>query len=210
MLLTELQFLPSLHYFGCVNTWSRLLIEGEEHYNKGSFRNRIVINSNQGSRFYTIPLQQGKNQGMPIQKVEISFDEDWKGHLMKTLQTEYGKYPYFEIYFEDLWSLLDTTPPHYLFSMSFKVLKWIMKILEMTPPKITTKYQTNPEAPIVDFRDRITPALYRSQSHLMTRQKIGYFDYIPGHTILECFFAYGPETIWLLRRYSESINVRNR
>src|SRR5690625_5318750 len=108
MLLTELQFLPSLHYFGCVNSCSQLWIEAEEHYNKGSFRNRISIRSNQGSRFYTIPLQQGKNDGLPIQKVQISFDEDWKGSLIKALQTEYGKYPYFEIYFQDLLPLLET------------------------------------------------------------------------------------------------------
>lgn len=207
MLLTELQFLPSLYYFGCVHSCSGLWIEAEENYNKGSFRNRVLFRSNQGSRFYTIPLQQGKNHGLPIRKVQISYDEDWKGNLIKTLQTEYGKYPYFEIYFHDLLPLLETESPHYLYPMSLRLLKWLMNILELNPPHFTTEYQTRPVDHILDYRDHITPAFFRSRSSIMTPQKIGYFEFIPGHTILESLFAYGPETIWLLRRYSKKFIV---
>lgn len=207
MLLTELPFLPSLYYCSFLCRFSGLRIEAQENYNKGSFRNKTIIKSNQGSRYLNVPLQQGKHRGEPIQEVRISFDESWKQNLEKTLQSEYGKYPYFEIYFEDMRTMLPTEAPHYFFPLSLNFFTWILRSLELYSPSLTTKYEADPTSDIVDGRDRITPVFFRRHPHLMEEQKVDYFYFTPGHTILEAMFAYGPEVAWLIRRYAKSIDL---
>lgn len=207
MLLTELPFLPSLYYCSFLCRFSGLRIEAQENYNKGSFRNKTFIKSNQGSRYLNVPLQQGKHGGEPVQGIRISFDESWKQNLEKTLQSEYGKYPYFEIYFEDMRPMFHTEPPHYFFPVSLKLFIWILRSLELKPPSLTTKYEADPAPGIVDVRDRITPAFFRQHPYLAEEQKLDYFYFTPGHTILEAMFAYGPEVAWLIRRYAKSIDL---
>lgn|SRR5699024_1267391 len=207
MLLTELPFLPSLYYCSLVYRFSDLRIEARENYNKGSFRNKTLIKSNQGSRYLNVPLRQGKHGGVAVQEIRISFDESWKQNLEKTLQSEYGKYPYFEIYFEDMRPMFNTDAPHYFFPMSLKLFRWILRSLELKSPSVTAKYQADLASGILDGRDRITPAFFRQHPHLTEEQKLDYFYFTPGHTVLEAMFAYGPEAAWLIRRYAKRMDL---
>lgn len=202
--ITESHFLPSLYYFSVVAEYGLWMIEAHENYNKGSFRNRMMISGNQGTQAFSVPLAGGKNGGTPIRKVRIVDEEDWSRSFSHALQTEYGKFPYFEIYYHELISRIESFRSGKLFDLNWSLLQWLVKHLELDEPLLTSSYQFDPGGQTTDLRDQIRPVIFRNHPCLLESRQLGYFHFVPGHSVLEALFAYGPETRWLLDEYGHS------
>jgi hypothetical protein len=93
-----------------------ILLEGQEHYQKRTWRNKTAILGSAKPLLLTVPLEKGKHQQMMIQDVRIADHEPWKKIHLAGLKTAYGKTAFFEevisgvemVYqenFETLWEL---------------------------------------------------------------------------------------------------------
>ena len=123
-ILIETMCLPPIPVMSAIVRHSTLLVEGHEHYQKRSFRNRIHLNGPQGKVSFSIPLQSGKNSQMPIQDVRISYESPWHKILMKQINTNYGSAPFFEHLREDLYKILDKRWD-FLWDMNLALLNWV-------------------------------------------------------------------------------------
>ncbi|MDQ3015876.1 MAG: WbqC family protein [Bacteroidota bacterium] len=94
--LAGCQYIPSVEYFVHWIHSGQLLIEGYEHYQKKSWRNKTAIIGSDTPLSLSVPLRKGKNQAKPIRDVEIAYDEPWHKIHLHSIQTAYGKTAFFE------------------------------------------------------------------------------------------------------------------
>lgn len=198
--MAELQFLPSLYYITWLTRSGSVILEQYENYNKRSFRNKCIVNSNRKNQYLIIPLKKGKHQSQPIREVEISYDEDWPRIMKNRLQTEYGNYPYFLYYIEDILRIVDQKHI-YLFDLNAALLEYIFRLLHLDEIFYTTNYTHEYQGRVLDLRDKITPGLFNVYPELLAATQVGYFSFTPGHSFLEALFSYGPEIELLVDQY---------
>lgn len=203
--LIELHFLPSVYYMTLFTHPGFTTLEQWENYNKGSFRNKCLINSNQQNQLLIIPLIKGKNRSQPYREVKISYEEDWIRPMENRLKTEYGGLPYFIYYIDDLIDIFHQRWV-YIFELNERLLHYILSQTGLHYPCFSQSYISSPNPRVKDLRDQLIPRYFRKYHDMLDSMDLGYFSFVPGHSIIESLFSYGPETALLIRQYREVLN----
>ncbi len=163
MTFLESSNLIELHYFGNIQYFSKfcqgkkVIIEQFENYSKGSYRNRMYIAGAAGPLRLSIPLAKGKNERLPITQVQISNTTDWQRQHWVSIQSAYGKSPFFEYYSDELKNFYQQPYP-LLFDWNKALLHWLLETIDSTTEvEYSTAYQQTPETQITDLRESISP-----------------------------------------------------
>lgn len=193
------------YFFGPISTYrviskhDTVLVEASENYQKRSFRNKAIICGSGGPKIITVPLKKGKANQLPITLVEIAYDEDWIGQILKSIKSYYGKAPYFEEIFPDIEDLLGKKH-QYLFDLNWEAIQWVLEFIQLETEVVkTSKYLKN--YPNMDYRNKPNIKDYASEE-MSTYPQI-FSDRIPFQvnlSILDLLFCKGPEAIIYLRQ----------
>ncbi len=200
-LLIELHYLPNIAFFSLLNQFQRVQIEACENYQKGTFRNRTRLAGANGQLRLSVPLRAGKNEQQPIQEVRIAYDEPWQRQHWHTIQSAYGKAPYFEFYSPALEPLFQI-PYEFLFDWNKTLLQTILKLLPLDiEVRLSTTFQLKQNtAKTVDARNKINPRLsalpFDSPTYAQVFQEK--HGFLPNLSILDLLFCTGPESVLLL------------
>lgn len=108
--------------------WGRetALLEAQEHFQKGSYRNRCHIAGPNGLQRLSIPLLKGKHQQTPVREVRISYDEPWQRLHWRSITAAYGNAPFFEHYGPELEQFYTRQYP-FLFDYNLALLEWLCR-----------------------------------------------------------------------------------
>ena len=203
-LVIDLHFLPNIEYFCALFRHKRVLLESNESYVKGSYRNKAFIVTSNGRQRLSIPLKRGKHQQKNIQAVEISDSEDWQRQHWKSIKTAYENAPFWEDYADELATLL-LHPSKTLWVYNLNLLQGLIDILQLECDiGFTKEYQkAHPERK--DLRQRLHP---KNDSWVMDNiEPVAYgqvFEdrqhFIPNVSIIDLIFCKGPEAILVLER----------
>lgn len=192
IILLESQYLPPVSYFQLMARAEQTEIEGAEHYNKGSYRNRCHIAGANGILRLSIPLASGKHQQKPIQEVQISYVESWHKQHWQSIQSAYGQSPYFDFYGEELRDILFEKKDK-LFDLNQSLLGWACDALQLDFPKVNQTYERTPEDK-KDFRNQIHP---KKESPVSLNPYLQIFEerhgFLADLSILDLIFCKGPE-----------------
>ena len=132
--IVEPHYLPSLAYFKLLSNFDTIVFDLEGKFIKQTYRNRcLVLLSNKVGQLI-VPIQH-KTLGSTFREVKIDYSENWNKIHWKSIESAYGKTPFFEHYapfFEELY----INPPEYLFEfllghmkLCFKFLGWKKELL---------------------------------------------------------------------------------
>ena len=200
-LLIELHCLPGTAYYREIIRHDKLLIEKCENYQKRTCRNRFYLDGPNGMARFTIPLVQGKNEQMPIDKVLISYDEDWIKNLTNLLRTYYNRSPFFCFYEAELIDLISRKYKT-LFEMNIHLLRWTFEIIGISVRLHFTKtYKESYAKDVNDVRNLIRPnQIFIRPEPMVTYSQV--FEekngFIKNLSILDMIFCCGPETYSIL------------
>lgn len=140
-----------------------VLIETYEHYQKRSFRNRYFLPSGNVLQMLSIPLRKGKNESLPIRLVEIANELPWREQHIKTLQSIYGRSPYFIFYKDELFELIQNGA-NTLYDFDLKSLKWLFNMLKLDTTLFETQsYEKETKEEILDLRSALKPSLFEGK-----------------------------------------------
>jgi hypothetical protein len=205
--LLTLHYFPNIQFFSKLSCYPRVLIEQQENYLKRSYRNRCHLASPKGILRMSVPLEKGKNQQMPIRQVRISFAQAWNLNHWRSIQSLYGKAPFFSEYgpvFEGILS----NPPDRLFDLNLQILNTLLECLNLSPQiDLTDEYYTELPEEIVDYREIIRPQpasatpkdpYFHPYPYAQIFQEITGF--LPNLSILDLLFCMGPEAKLILKR----------
>lgn len=132
-----------------------LIFEKYEHYQKRSFRNRYLIRDSNGLHTLSIPLRKGKNNQQVITDVEISYDIDWMKQHLNSIQTAFGKSPYYNHYKDEFMQLFNKEEK-YLWNWNLNLITWLFAKMNLNNKfQFTSLYQKQVSNTQVDFRNKI-------------------------------------------------------
>lgn len=203
-ILIETQIFPPIQTFASFIPYAEVCIEGQEHFQKRSFRNRYRIGSTQGPLDLSIPLLKGKNQQQNIQDVKISYASNWPLQHIRAIQSSYGKSAYF-IYYKDLIFELLLNKEAYLFELNQKSLQLIAGLIPINLNlQVSKDFIVPSDCTSLDLRNKIqvqsSETLILPTYYQVFSVKTGF---ISNLSILDLIFHQGPEAIYYLQQISE-------
>jgi hypothetical protein len=200
MIVFELQYFPPVIFFTTLNTKSYVVLDAYEVYRKMSFRNRCLITGAQGIISLSVPLEQGRNQQLPVKEVRISNTEKWQSRHFKSIRSAYNRSPFFDFYQDELAAIYQM-PFERLMDWNLVCLKWVIEKIEWSMEiRFTDTAVPFQNERITDLRSRILPKNYAEWNPVKYRQvfeeRTGFF---PNLSVLDLLFNTGPEAGILLR-----------
>jgi hypothetical protein len=139
LLITQSNYIPWKGYFDAINSVDVFVVYDVVQYTKNDWRNRNLIKTQKGKEWLTIPIRQ-EQLDQKIMETKIAKHNWYKKHW-STLQTVYGKAPYFKEYkafFEALY-LKELKDAQFLSEINLELIKAILKLLGSRTKVISAK-----------------------------------------------------------------------
>ncbi|NDB36394.1 MAG: hypothetical protein EB023_13885 [Flavobacteriia bacterium] len=122
-------YFPSIAYLRAMCKRGRVVIDCHEHWIKQSIRNRSVILHAAGYHNLIVPIRhQPSKEAMGLVCVDDA--KKWRGNHWKSIQTAYGRSPYFEFYDRDIKQCIDLES-HLLLELNLKTLNFFIEIWQL-------------------------------------------------------------------------------
>jgi hypothetical protein len=192
--LIDLQYLPSVAYFSTLRSASNVVIEKYEHYEKQTYRNRCYINTANGIVVLIVPVI-ATHEKTNISEVRIDYRQKWLNNHWRTIQTAYGKAPFFEYYAEDLQRIL-FQKFEFLYDLNLKLLTLCLKMLKMNLTIVESMaYEENVTNDLIDLRSAINPK--KTETLNLFYKPAPYYQvfgnkFVQNLSILDLIFCEGP------------------
>ncbi|NJN43007.1 MAG: WbqC family protein [Flammeovirgaceae bacterium] len=200
-LVIEPHYFPSLEFFCAILSAEQIIFEKNEHYVKQSYRNRCYINTNQGPLKLVVPVIHEPDNKTPFHMVRIDYSKNWIHHHWQSIQTAYGKAPFFEFYCEEIKHVLQQNFEK-LYELNIHLLSLCLKWLGVESQfSETVSYEKVFASGVEDFRSVISPkipysgrSIYRSVPYA---QVFGN-KFAPNLSFLDLLFGEGPRSLDIL------------
>ena len=218
-------FLPWLGYFFKIKKSDVFIYLDTVQYTKNSYQNRNKIKTPQGEQWLAVPVLTKGKFGQATHEVEINPQEKWKDKILKTLEMNYKKAPFFTAYFEKFKALLEKNTSSKLAAICIELIEWTCQELAInTPRQKASELNIPPELKstdmLVEICKRSGADTYLSGSggqHYQEEEKfkqanIGlayssfkypeyeqlWKEFVPNLSIIDTLFNCGPKTKDLL------------
>ena len=123
-------FLPWLGYFHKILESDVFVFLDDVEYTKNGFINRNKIKTPQGKQWITLAVNYSGNSKQKINEVEIFNPVKSKKKVLASLEMNYKKAEYFNIYFEELREIINKSDLK-LAELNILLIKWICKKLDI-------------------------------------------------------------------------------
>ena len=189
---------PAISWWGNIVQADSLLLDGYEHYEKMTLRNKYRIAGANNPIQLSIPLAGGRDQRMAMKDISIHNDGKWQVQHWRTLTSVYRQSPFWEFYEPTLEQFFTNNYEH-LADFNHQTLLWCMKQLKLNiPTEQSSSYQrTYPEG-YTDMRHPKKQAASVEnfpKYYQLFEERTGF---LPDLSILDLLFAEGPHTAtWL-------------
>jgi hypothetical protein len=94
-------YIPWRGYFEQIQQADLFIFYDDVQYDKRGWRNRNRIKTGRGSQWLTIPVHSkgAQVENIPIDQIEIDWEQPWSDQHLRALKFNYGKAPFFKTYF---------------------------------------------------------------------------------------------------------------
>lgn len=196
-------YFAPIQYYWHWNQSKTAVIDGEENYQKQSWRNRCQIATANGPLSLSIPIL--SNGEKKIRDVEMSDHGNWPSKHLVAIESAYQSSPFFEYYYDEIRELIlqkDIGLFEFNRSIHDKMCAW----LDISKPYLiqTKELQSESSSVIIDFRSNIHPKINWKETDRTFESKPYYqvfnakFGFLENLSILDLLFNMGPESIFYL------------
>ena len=185
-------YMPNISFFYLLSQYESFSFDQTDKFQKQTFRNRCEILLSNKLEKLIVPIKKSTGDASFI-SMEIDYTEDWQKKHWRSIQSGYGKTPFFEFYAPYLESEFNKQYKT-LFELNVSLVKLFVKCLNLGVKEI-------------DQRDG------ERLSRLVTAKKFPYEFKGPSYeqpfgdkfydnlSILDLLFNVGPESLSVLKQY---------
>lgn len=203
--LIECHYLPSISYFKAIHSAKKILLESQEHFVKQTYRNRCEIITANGVEKLIVPLTSTHGK-VSIKDVRIDYSQKWLNGHWRTIQSAYGKAPFFEFYSDTLHSIL-FSKKEFLFDLNLELLTICLKWLKLSPEiSETMSYVMDPGKEILDLRGAISAKNKELlPPELLSAPYTQVFGnmFVKNMSVIDLLFCEGPRALEVLRNVAK-------
>jgi hypothetical protein len=100
VVILQPSYIPWRGYFDQINKADIFVFYDDVQYDKHGWRNRNRIKNHQGGQWLTIPVHTKGVvvENIPINEIEIAWEQPWAERHLRAIQQSYGKAEYFKQY----------------------------------------------------------------------------------------------------------------
>ncbi|MEL6836926.1 MAG: WbqC family protein [Bacteroidota bacterium] len=195
--LSELHFLPCVGVFQHYAKADEIVLEAQENYQKGSYRNRCHIIGANGLQRLSIPLASGKNNQLNIQQVLISDQQDWARQHWQSIRSAYGNAPFY-FYYSDQLEQEIRAPGTNLWEYNLRLLQTIFSLLQWDKTiSLSDTYGGALNAADTDIRNYYRPKAFQTEQTFSWPNYSQVFQerhgFVANLSILDLLFCLGPQ-----------------
>ena len=191
-------YFPNIQQFTQILKAEKILFEVSDNYQKQTYRNRTYIYGANGKLGLFIPVIHTHKNRELYKDVKISYESDWMGLHLKSLQSAYRSSPYFE-YFEDDFIKLYSEKEIFLSEFNIKCIDLISQLLDVNLNHVKSESYNEDYSGVNDLRDL---SVARKEKEYATPKYIQVFEskhgYLPNLSILDILFSEGNNTTSLI------------
>ncbi|QCR25212.1 hypothetical protein C1N53_21220 [Pontibacter sp. SGAir0037] len=194
-----MQYNPPVSYFWHAIRSESIQIEAHENYIKQSYRNRCHVLTTQGVVPLSIPIRRGNSKDKTIiTSIEIDYSQKWFNVHWRTIQSAYGRAPFFE-YYSDYIREVYERQPKYLFDLNVDLLRLYFKFMKLEKPlQFTDKYLVEVPENVLDVRNKIHPKIYHDNLHVKPYTQVFGKQFVQELSIIDLLFTQGPKSLSFL------------
>ena len=187
MKLLTTAYFPPIEYFAQLAKCS-VFIDGTEHYQKQSWRNRCRILGANGPEDLRFPVvHDGKRA---ITEVLVDYRTDWVRRSEYAIETAYYSSPFFEYYRDELFAILDSHPQT-LWELNSRITEFFCRKIGIPSPGVLLEAPQG-EVERIIIHPKV-PSCWQERPYWQVfRDKFGF---VGGLSIMDLLFNEGPESI---------------
>lgn len=121
-------YLGNIAYFESLSEIDHIYLDGNESYEKQTYRSRCVILSANGIQNLVVPVIRPNGKATLVKDVQISYAENWQKDHIKAIESAYRKAPFYNHYAEDLFVIIRKKHKN-LISLNFELTQFILRKL---------------------------------------------------------------------------------
>ncbi|WP_439490658.1 WbqC family protein [Algoriphagus sp.] len=192
IIAVDLHYFPNLEFFAAISGSDELLFFPEEIYQRQSFFNRVQIRLANKVGALSVPIK-GRRPRLPLKDIKIDYSQNWLNTHLRSIQSAYGKAPFYEYYFPYFEQVFQKKPES-LWELNWEILTICLSLLRM-PAKMRV-FDSSVEDPwSEDIRGQLVPSVPFSERDYYNASP--YFqlfglDFEPNLSILDLLFCEGP------------------
>lgn len=205
LIIIESQYFPTINWINILFLNKDIKIDLCETYQKMSFRNRCVVAGSNGLVHLSVPLQKGRSQRQPMKDVKISYATDWQLQHWRTIESCYGRSPFFEFY-RDWLEAFYKKQPVFLADMNLEILEWVRKQMGLEKSwEVLDRETDHPIDPrAIDLRGYFMPKNFQSPERcphpiVYTQVFEDRIGFQPNLSVLDLLCCTGPQARLLLQ-----------
>jgi len=204
--LLSTAYLPPVEYFAFLIS-GEALIDGEERYQKQSYRNRSVIMNGNGVLNLIIPTVHDQRMGV-VKEVRIDYVTPWQRAHWRSIESAYNNTPFY-LYYKDALKPFFEQKFEYLFDFNTQLTLTLLKALQVDVKVECTKtfspYEEN------DLRLEIHPKKARRPDYRYALKEPYYqvfedkFGFSPNLSVIDLLFNEGPQATTYLHHLAQTL-----
>ena len=173
-------------------------IDGWEHYQKQSYRNRCALYGPNCVQTLQVPILKSETHNPMTKDIRIAYQTPWQKNHFNTIRSLYKSSPFFDYYADDILPFYERRYD-FLLDYNRAILEVCLKWLKMPNNTIlTADYEHTPDCP--DYRNTIHPKTSHQapDEHFVAQPYTQVFDerfgFIPNLSIIDLAMNCGPES----------------
>jgi len=207
-ILLNSQYFPNLEFFVLIKNYSKILVNINGLYKKRTFRNRCVILDSNGKVNLSVPVITSTTSRI-FKDVRIDYSENWLKIHLRSLQTSYGKSPFFSFYKDYIFNCLNKRH-NFLIDLNHDLLTLICKFLNLKKSFEYIDEKRLKSYDFDDFRNIVDPKFFYSSRKIYTPYQYKHVfgkDFVPNISIMDLLFSEGPNSLEIINN-SDSFEIK--
>ena len=133
-----------------------------------------------------------------MSKIELNYNDRWAAVHTRSIESAYGRSPFFEYFAEDILSVLNTQQKR-LIDLNTAILSEICKILEIETDIVFLSQEKDFDLEnCMNLKDKIHPKKSPLRASFPTYHQVFGDTFYPNLSILDPLFCIGKDTIGMI------------
>jgi hypothetical protein len=196
-------FFPPVHVWVKLLQYDKIIINHQNSYRKQTLRNRCCILGPNNKQDLIIPITRATKHNAMHEVIPES-TTPWINQHLKSIQTAYGKSPFYEYYKDELLELYQHFKGKTLAQINVESMSFCLKKMRITIDITTmSRNAANDAHNLIDLSNCLSDTFIPRAFHQLPYTQVFGSIFAQGLSVLDTLFCIGPQTAQYILQHKD-------